>query len=178
MGGDGSGRRRRVRLLGHVARAVGSPALLTGLYYAAPLDRGFGVVALLALLGGLALFGALVVWQVSAIARSEHPRLRVIEALATALPLFLLLFSASYFLLSGERPESFSEPLSRTDSLYFTVTVFATVGFGDIVATDGPGRVLTTVQMVADLVVVGLVAKVLFGAVRVGLTGRPGRSGP
>ncbi|MFG2618950.1 potassium channel family protein [Streptomyces sp. NPDC048507] len=176
--GDASGRRRSTGLPGLLARTIGAPVLLTGLYYVAPLERGFGAATVLALLAGLALFAALVTWQVSAIARSEHPRLRVLEALATALPLFLVLFSASYFLLSGQRPESFSEPLSRTDALYFTVSVFATVGFGDIVAVDGPGRVLATVQMVADLVVVGLVAKVLFGAVQVGLTRRPGRSGP
>ena len=34
--------------------------------------------------------------------------------------------------LAGTDPGSFTEPLTRTDSLYFVVTVFATVGFGDI----------------------------------------------
>ncbi|MCX5377505.1 potassium channel family protein [Streptomyces sp. NBC_00091] len=89
-----------------------------------------------------------------------------------------VLFSATYFLLSPDRPESFSEPLSRTDALYFAVTVFATVGFGDIAPADGAGRVPATVQMVADLIVVGLVAKVLFGAVEAGLSQQPERSEP
>ncbi|MEU8497804.1 potassium channel family protein [Streptomyces lavendulae] len=174
MSGDGSGRRRHVHMLGHVVCIVGSPAVLTALYYMAPLDHGFSDVSFGALLGGLVLFGALVAWQASAISRSEYPRLRAVEALATAVPLFLLLFSASYVLLSIGNPQSFSEPLDRTGALYFTVTVFATVGFGDIVPTTPTGRVLTTLQMVADLVVVGIVAKVLFGAVRIGLTRRPG----
>ncbi|MFB0627954.1 potassium channel family protein [Streptomyces sp. AB3(2024)] len=174
MSGDGSGRRRHVHLLGHLACILGAPAVLTTLYYVAPLDHGFNVLSFGALLAGLVLFGALVGWQASAISRSEYPRLRALEALATAVPLFLLLFSASYVLLSDGNPQSFSEPLNRTSALYFTVTVFATVGFGDIVPTTPTGRVLTTLQMVADLVVVGIVAKVLFGAVRIGLTRRPG----
>ncbi|AZM89826.1 MULTISPECIES: potassium channel family protein [Streptomyces] len=166
-------------VLVHLLRAVGSGALVTYLYYVAPLDYGFGVVAVAALAAGLLVFGCLIVWQVKAIARSAHPRLRVLEALGTAVPLFLMLFSAAYFLLSGDRPGSFSEALSRTDALYFTVTVFATVGFGDIVPADGTGRALVTAQMVADLIMVGLVAKVLFGAVETGLSRRPEkRSGP
>ncbi|MEU9034563.1 potassium channel family protein [Streptomyces sp. NPDC048352] len=173
--GGGSG---RVAVLGHLVRAGASAALLTWLYYAAPLDHGFGAAAFAALLAGLALFGCLVAWQVSAIARSRRPRLRALEAVGTAVPLFLVLFSATYVLLSQDRPGSFSEPLSRTDALYFAVTVFATVGFGDIAPSDGTGRALVTVQMVADLIVVGLVAKVLFGAVQTGLSRRPERSEP
>ncbi|UQX01782.1 potassium channel family protein [Streptomyces sp. RerS4] len=173
MGDVGSGGWWRGRPgVGHLVRGVGAVAVLTGLYYVAPLDYGFGAVTVVALLVGLAVFGWVVALQVLAIARSAHPRLRALEALATAVPLFLLLFSATYFLLSRERPEAFSEALDRTDALYFTMTVFATVGFGDIVPTTTGSRALTTVQMGADLIVVGLVVKVLFGAVEVGLSRR------
>ena len=124
---------------------------------------------------GLLAFGALIAWQTVAIIRAEHPRLRAMEALATAVPLFLLLFSATYYLIAKERPSSFSETLSRTDALYFTVTVFATVGFGDIVATSETTRVLAIVQMIADLILVGVIAKLIFGAVQLGLERRKGR---
>lgn len=174
----GYGGSSRAVMLGYLLRACGVTALITWLYYLAPLDYGFGAVAVVALAGGLLLFGCLVLRQVGAIARSVHPRLRALEALATAVPLFLVLFASTYFLLSRDRPASFSEPLSRTDALYFTVTVFATVGFGDIAPADGAARVLTTVQMVADLIVVGLVVKVLLGAVQTGLSRQPERSGP
>ncbi|MEV7521525.1 ion channel [Streptomyces sp. NPDC091371] len=160
---------RRRRVIGHLARSVASTALLTALYYLVPLDRQVGLGTVLMLLTGLALFGALLAWQVSAIARSEYPRLRAIEALATAVPLFLVMFAAVYFLIAKEYPASFTESLTRTDALYFTVTVFATVGFGDIAPVSESARVLTTAQMAADLIVVGIVAKVLFGAVRMGL---------
>ena len=58
--------------------------------------------------------------------------------------------------------------LTRTDSLYFTVTVFATVGFGDIIATSQTARLLVTVQMILDLVVLGLGIRVFLGAVQRG----------
>ncbi|MBT2379790.1 two pore domain potassium channel family protein [Streptomyces sp. ISL-111] len=107
------------------------------------------------------------------------PRLRAVEALSTAVPLFLLLFSATYFLYAREEGDhSFSEPLSRNDALYFTVTVFATVGFGDIVPVSPTARALTTCQMVADLVLVGVIAKAIVGAVRIGLDRRRSSSSP
>lgn len=53
------------------------------------------------------------------------------------------------------------------DKLCFTVTVFATVGFGEIVATSQTVRGMVTVQMILDLVVIGAVVKVFFGAVQI-----------
>ena len=38
----------------------------------------------------------------------------------------------------AQDPSSFGEPLTRSDALYFTITIFATVGFGDI--NPDPGR--------------------------------------
>ncbi|MFD9358371.1 potassium channel family protein [Streptomyces sp. NPDC060031] len=166
------GRLPRRLLVGHLLRSAGSAALLTALYYLAPLDRGFDDVTLVLLVVGLALFGSLVAWEITAISHAEHPRLRAIGALATALPLFLLLFSATYFLLAKEVPDSFSESLNRTDALYFTVTVFATVGFGDIAPVTQVARALTTAQMILDLILVGVIAKVLFSAVRIGVRRR------
>ena len=54
------------------------------------------------------------------------------------------------------------------DALYFTVTVFATVGFGDIVATTQLARLVVTVQMILDLGVLGLGIRVFLGAVQRG----------
>jgi voltage-gated potassium channel len=73
---------------------------------------------------------------------------------------------------------AFTEPLGKTTALYFTVTVFATVGFGDIVPKSEAARIVTTVQMLADLVVVGLVVRVLLGAARASRErSAPGRRG-
>jgi Ion channel len=43
--------------------------------------------------------------------------------------------------------------------------VFATVGFGDITAMTEAARLVVTVQMLIDLIILGLGARVIFGAV-------------
>ena len=45
----------------------------------------------------------------------------------------------------------FGEHLSHTDGPYFAVTVFSTVGFGDITAKTEGARLAVTGQMIADL---------------------------
>ncbi|WP_405921620.1 potassium channel family protein [Streptomyces sp. NBC_00122] len=169
----GAASRRRLRVLtGHLIRSLGSVGVLTALYYLAPLSGELDVSIVVTLSLGLAVFGGLITWQITAVTRSEYPRLRAIEALSTAVPLFLLLFSAAYYVLEEKVPHSFSEPLNRTDALYFTVTVFATVGFGDITATTQTSRIIVTGQMIVDLILVGVIAKVLFSAVRIGIRRR------
>jgi len=64
--------------------------------------------------------------------------------------------------MARDRPGSFSQPLTRVDALYFAMTVFTTVGFGDIAARSQVARVVVIVQMLADLVYVGLLARVLW----------------
>ena len=152
-------------LLFGLARTMLTVVALLVLYYVLPLDRGFQSRTLLVLVAGLLMVGVIVAWQVRAILRARHPALRAIEAIAMSLPLFLLLFAATYVLLAGTDPDAFTEPLSRTDGLYFVVTVFSTVGFGDISPVTEVARALTTVQMVGDLVLIGLVLRVFLTAV-------------
>ena len=71
--------------------------------------------------------------------------------------------------MAGADPSNFNvETLTRTDSLYFTVTIFATVGFGDISAASEAARILVTVQMILDLIVLGLGIRIFVSAVEVG----------
>ncbi|MGP4051896.1 potassium channel family protein [Streptomyces sp. 2A115] len=167
----------RRRLLLSVARSSVTVVLLVVVYYLVPLDQGLGIGTAIALAVSLALFAGMVAWQIRTITRSVYPRLRAIETLATAGPIFLIIFSAAYVLLSKNQADPFSETLGRTDALYFTVTVFATVGFGDITPVTGTARVLTMVQMLVDVILVGVVARILLGAVRVAEEARPASSG-
>ena len=96
------------------------------------------------------------------------PGVRAVEALALILPFFLPLFASTYFVMERDSAASFTEPLTRTDALYFTVTVFSTVGFGDITAKSEAARVVLIVQMLADLVFLGAVLRVFLGAVQRG----------
>jgi hypothetical protein len=49
--------------------------------------------------------------------------------------------------------------------LYSTVTVFSTVGFGDITAKSQAARLVVTGQLITDLIILGLAVKVVAGAV-------------
>jgi hypothetical protein len=141
-----------------------SVAVLVG-YFVLPLTSSLAPDTVLKLLGGLVLISALLTWNVVEILRSPIPGARAIGALMVSAPLFLTLFAASYYLMSDAQPSAFSEPLTRFDALYFTVTTFATVGFGDITAVSAVARVAVTVQMVTGLLLVGLIVRVIFGAV-------------
>jgi voltage-gated potassium channel len=57
------------------------------------------------------------------------------------------LFASTYYAMDRSNPASFNEAITRIDALYLTVTVFATVGFGDVVATSETARIAVTVQI-------------------------------
>ncbi len=80
-----------------------------------------------------------------------------------------MVFATTYFEMERTIPGSLSEKLSKLDAFYFTVTVFATVGFGDITPVSTAARGVTTLQMLGDIILVGLVVHVIVGAMREGL---------
>jgi voltage-gated potassium channel len=154
-----------------VLLAAGSIVALVAIYYLLPLSRSSTGVAVTILAIGLAALVALVTFQVRWILRSRYPGLRAVEALATSIPLFLLLFAATYVVMAAISASNFSEPLTRTGALYFTVTVFSTVGFGDITPETEAARLVVTGQMIVDLVTIALVVKVIVGAAKRGMSG-------
>ncbi|MEU8495998.1 potassium channel family protein [Streptomyces lavendulae] len=149
-------------------RVVVSVATLVALYYVGPLDNSSQSTAIAILLSGLVGFVVLVALQVRSILRSRYPVLRAAEALAVSIPFFLLLFAAAYVAMAAHSPGSFGMHLSHTSGLYFSVTVFTTVGFGDITAKSGVAQLLVTAQMLLDLAVFGLVIKTILDAARRG----------
>lgn len=165
------------RLAWTVVRVVGSIVALVTLYYVLPLDHSTTAVTVATLLIGLAGFVALVAFQIRTIVRSRYPALRAVEALATSVPFFLLLFAATYVALANLSPASFGGHLAHSDGIYFTVTVFSTVGFGDITAKSETARLVVTGQMLTDLIIFGLAIKVFVGAVRRGQQRKAGRDG-
>jgi voltage-gated potassium channel len=153
------------RILRSLLRAIGSTVALVVIYYLLPLDHSSLPIAVTTLVIGLVLFIGLIAFQVRSIIRSQFPGLRAIEALATSVPLFLLLFAGAYVVMAATSRSNFGEPLTHTDALYFTVTVFSTVGFGDITAKTEAARLVVTAQMLADLLVIGVGLRVIVGAV-------------
>ena len=158
-------------------RALGTTAALVAIYYLLPLDHTSTWVAATILVIGLAAFIAMVIFQVRWIIRSRFPGLRAVEALATSLPLFLLLFSGTYVVMAAVSATNFGEKLSHTDALYFTVTVFTTVGSVTLLPSRKGHGSWVTGQMVADLIILGIVAKIILGAVTRGRQRQPQNAG-
>jgi voltage-gated potassium channel len=146
-------------------RAAGTTVALVAIYYVLPLDHTSTWIAATTLVLGLVALTALLIVQVQSIIRSQFPRLRAVEALATSFPLFLVLYSSTYLVMASVSVNNFGEKLTHTDALYFTVTVFTTTGFGDIAAKSQGTRLLVTGQMFVDLIILGIGAKIILGAV-------------
>src|SRR5271155_1591032 len=84
------------RIARSLLRAMGSTIALVVIYYLLPLNHYSTPVAIATLVIGLVVLIGLVTFQVRSIVRSRFPGLRAIEALATTVPLFLLLFASAY----------------------------------------------------------------------------------
>jgi voltage-gated potassium channel len=139
------------------------------LYYTVPVKEEMRLGSGLRLLVVLALFAVVLTWQIRKIINSKQPGIRAIETLAVTVPLFLLLFAGTYYVMAVNGAGNFSqEHLSRTDTLYFSVTIFSTVGFGDITATSQSARVAVIIQMILDLIILGVGINALTHAAKVG----------
>jgi voltage-gated potassium channel len=68
--------------------------------------------------------------------------------------------------MSHDAPRTFSQALDHVQALYFTITIFSTVGFGDITPKTDTARVLVSVQMLLDLVIIGAAVRLIFSAAR------------
>ena len=168
------GARRRI-VLKSLLRAVLTSTVLIVLYYLFPLNERSGLGLVVNLVGGIAVLVVVLVLNVWQILTSDYPGLRALDATAVAVPLLLVIFAAIYVQIATGQPAAFSEQMSRTDALYFTVTVLSTVGFGDITPVSTAARVATMVQMVGDIILFAIFAKVITSAIAEGRSRRSAR---
>ena len=151
-----------------VAFVAAAWVLLVGAYYVVP-ARPDAAAAIVKLIVGMTVVVTVVAAEYARIVRARLPQLRAIEALGITLPLFIVIF-ASVYLSLGQAPHSmFNTTLDHSKALYFVVTVFSTVGFGDIVPTTDGARLLVAAQMLLDLAFIGAVVRVLVLAANRGL---------
>ena len=135
-------------------------------YAIAPLDyRADGETAIRAL-STIAVIVIVVGLQFRAIQLARFPALRAIEGFALILPLLLLGFAATYVRMSTANPDAFTQPLDRVGGVYLSMTILSTVGFGDIAATTDAARISVMVQMLADVIVIGVVARLMINSVK------------
>jgi hypothetical protein len=137
---------------------------LLAAYYTVPIEPHPHASVWWRLAIGIGIVAVVLSHEINAILRHHQPMRRAIIALAVILPLFVVMFSWLYLTLSRSDPASFNTVMNRTKSLYFTITVLSTVGFGDIVPKTDPARLVVAVQMVLDLALFAVVVRLILGA--------------
>lgn len=157
---------QRRALLRFGVTVVLSWTLIFGAYFVLPIGRESGLRAGLRLAVDLALVSAVVLWQIRRISTALLPELRAIEALGIVVGVFLIAFSSIYLAMSHETSGTFSRDLDHVQALYFTISVFSTVGFGDITPRTDPARLVVAAQMLLNLVIIGAVVRLLLDAAR------------
>ncbi len=154
----------RSQIVRTALRASLTAGVLVSIYYLAPIPHRSDKFPVLHVAVALALFVVVLAVEIRQIARSDQPMLRASVAMATVIPLFLVMFSWLYLVMSQSNLSAFGTGLSRTSALYFAITVFSTVGFGDITAKTDAARLVVAIQMLADLAVIAVVVRLIFGA--------------
>jgi len=165
-------RARRRLVLAAVARVSFTLVGLLVFYGVAPIRPEAHFDTVVHFVIGLAILCGVVAFQVRAILRAKHPEIRAAESIVTAIGLFIVASALTDLGLSIHEPHSFTERLDRITAMYFVITVVATVGFGDIAAKTDAARLVVTVQMLLNLTLIVVIARVFIGLARHQLTGR------
>lgn len=158
-----------LRLAGRVVVAfvlcIAVVVALTWLYLLAPEPNDAGDLGP----WGYALFGmvSLTCYLLLALAavlrlrKSRNPFVEGSILVVIMAALIILVYSWLYVAISGVHPDSFTEHLNKSTAVYFTVTVLATVGFGDITPTTDTARLVVTSQMLLGFTVITLAIRII-----------------
>lgn len=160
----------RLRLA--VVRSVGMVAVSVAGYFLIPFRGDVDSIVLWLTVVAVVLV-AVIGSQLRAVAGSPTPIARAIEGVSVSASVLIITFAALYLVASRRDPGAFSEELDHVGALYVALMTATTVGFGDVAPITQPARCLVMVQMVMNVVVLGVVAKLLFTVAR---GGRPGAS--
>jgi len=147
-----------------IARGVAITLGLTVLYFLLPAATFPGGPTLVLVVGAVA-FAAVMISQLRAISRTHRPMTQGFETVVLLLAITVVTFAMTHLAHSIQDPSAFNEPLTKVDSLYFTVTVVTTTGFGDIVPVAEYSRLAVTANMLTSVVLVAVVVRIVARAI-------------
>ncbi|TDC92418.1 two pore domain potassium channel family protein [Saccharopolyspora aridisoli] len=129
-------------------------ALCTTGYYLLPVgEHGLGgtVWAVAAFAVGLIVIAVLVYFQV----RGYRSGRTSIAWVVAAFYLAVLFFAAVYHAMAVHAPDALAGLSTKTDALYFSLTITGTVGFGDIHAVTQSARALVALHIAFNIAYLG-----------------------
>jgi len=137
------------------------------LYFVIPLDDRIGkVLAVGLVIASAAALLPLSIHQARLVLKSASPLFDAARCIVSGLVFLVTAYSVSYYVLGTGYDNQIKGIDTKLDALYFTVTVLATVGFGDITATGQVGRGLVTAQMLINLAVLAVALRVVSWALK------------
>ena len=119
-------------------------------YFTIPFRGGHWPVAVAIALGAVAASVPITLRRVARIRASDHPVSEAFEAVAILASLILVAFATTYYAIATNT-DQIPGIHTKIDSFYFTVTMVATVGFGDIVPTGQAARIIVAVQILLNI---------------------------
>jgi voltage-gated potassium channel len=149
-----------------IGRIVVAMVSMVGVYFLLPFERSSVTQVWLVVFGAVVLLVGVSAVQLRAVAHAEFPTIRGAEALVVSLVLLLVSFAGIYVGLSSYDSASFNESLDHVAALYFALTTLTTVGFGDIAPVSDAARIVVMVQMVVNVIVIGVFIKLVVSAVK------------
>jgi hypothetical protein len=136
-------------------------------YFVMPLDREFGkLLAVVLVVGAAAALIPMSIHQARLVLRSDDPLFDAMRCIVSALVFLVISYSSAYFVLATSYDDQIKGIETKLDAIYFTMTIMATVGFGDITATGQAARAVVTGQMVINLAVLAVALRVVSWALK------------
>ncbi|GEM34034.1 hypothetical protein NN3_50410 [Nocardia neocaledoniensis NBRC 108232] len=171
-------RAQRVGVPVHALRNGAAAAFALLLYYSVPtgvvfeLDAWPGrVIGVLGFVAGVAGLGWLVWRRIDHLLNRPPTAGGRVDGVLLVVCIVCVVFSLFYYRLQELHPGQFEGLSTRTDALYYTLVTLGTVGFGDVHAVGQAARIVTMVQIVFDLIVLGTLISIVTSSVntRLGL---------
>lgn len=149
---------------------IGSMVASLLIFYRAPVVHekvdGSPVEGLVLFTLGLAALLALLAVQVRRQVRARHDLTVRVQSIFGLISPFICFFAYIYYALQISDATAFVGMSTRTDALYFTVVTLGTVGYGDIHPVGEYAKLVTMVQIILDLVLIGALVNVVTARLR------------
>jgi hypothetical protein len=88
------------------------------------------------------------------------------RSIVSALVFLVISFSTAYYVLATGYDHEIQGLETKLDAIYYTITILATVGFGDITADGQWARGVVVCQMIINLVVLAVALRVVSWALK------------